>query len=287
MKNFLLLIFVIALFNSAFAQVELEQTYFEDNDGSYRFLTMQDIGNNEYKYILTQRGIYGDSLILLYNLNHSLFQKIIIPNISGYHNYIVPVFGSIAYTSNSDNTFGMFLSRYLFDSDEDIEYAVKYSNDPFVNIGIFNIYNIDGSIVKTINNFNYSKGIFFDENRNRKLIVINENSGGEEYFEVYSLGGTIPSKTITINSKEENLKLYNAYPNPSDGTYTIKYELPKNIESAEIVFYSLTGVELKRYTVDNNFNTLIVDNAEFPKGTYIYKLITSDNISKSKKVIQK
>ena len=46
------------------------------------------------------------------------------------------------------------------------------------------------------------------------------------------------------------------YPNPSQSTAIIEYHLPEGVNSAEIAFFSLDGKEVKRFKVNNTFNTL-------------------------------
>ena len=48
------------------------------------------------------------------------------------------------------------------------------------------------------------------------------------------------------------------------------YHLPNGINEGEIVFYDINGKEIKRYRVDNTFNTLIINNSDLPAGTYLY-----------------
>ena len=58
------------------------------------------------------------------------------------------------------------------------------------------------------------------------------------------------------------------YPNPSNGSVRLQYQLPKNEKDGELILYNLQGAEQKRYKIDNTFKDILLDNTQLPAGTY-------------------
>ena len=52
-----------------------------------------------------------------------------------------------------------------------------------------------------------------------------------------------------------------------------------------IQFRAIQGKEVKRYKVDNTFNSLELDARDLPGGTYLYQLISGSNSSSAKKMV--
>ena len=154
------------------------------------------------------------------------------------------------------------------------------------------ILNEDGNILLDVDSISYvynststpPRQCIFNTSSGTKLIL---NNIDESHVYVYSLSGTLPLGSVGIKSNESNVEinLSDSYPNPSNNTTRIDYKLPQGINSAEIVFYNLSGQELKRFNVDNSFNTLELNNSDLPAGTYLYHLMTKNSISSAKKMI--
>ena len=75
------------------------------------------------------------------------------------------------------------------------------------------------------------------------------------------------------------------YPNPSNGSVTLQYELPKNETEGELILYNMQGTEVKRYKVDNTFKDILLDNTQLPAGTYFYQLQTKKGAVGTKKMV--
>ena len=113
-------------------------------------------------------------------------------------------------------------------------------------------------------------------------------------------GTTFPSVTEPMHSVQyrekeeggiENQKLnLSIYPNPSDGQFTIEYQLPENTFSSKLKIYNIKGqmvFEINLQTVKEKQKQLI-SLTDLPSGMYFYKMEGSDVVNgKGKLVIQK
>jgi type IX secretion system substrate protein len=102
---------------------------------------------------------------------------------------------------------------------------------------------------------------------------------------VYGLPGFLSNSIQPVTNTFINEMMENIYPNPSNGNTTIEFNLPQGVNTGQLVIYNMQGVELKRYTVDNTFHTLLLNNSEFHAGTYFYQLQTASGASGAKKMI--
>ena len=75
------------------------------------------------------------------------------------------------------------------------------------------------------------------------------------------------------------------YPNPSNGSVRLQYQLPKNEKDGELILYNLQGAEQKRYKIDNTFKDILLDNTQLPAGTYFYQLQTKKGAVGTKKMV--
>ena len=274
MKNFLL-IALLALWMNAGAQITLEHFY---NNNKSTF-TVVRLSATNYKW-----AEIDSSTIKLYNANHSLYQTISIVN--------APV-------SPWDV---LFISATLFDTDSTtIEYMVDYSDGSMKGSGV-NIYRDNGAILFSEQSSSAFFGCFAMTDPVRPLWypILATNTGTKmvlvagydsltyipNAFKVYSLPGVYyPNTTPNISQIDNQMGLSNPYPNPSIISAQIDYTLPDGVDRGEIVFYDLTGNEVKRFTVDKTFNTLFVSTSDITAGTYYYQLQTTRQSSEGKKML--
>ncbi len=137
--------------------------------------------------------------------------------------------------------------------------------------------------------------IFYTPNGYKMVFQQSLFSGYDTTSYVYSLPGALPCgecangneiTTASPNTQQNNSGgLMNAYPNPAKNSTTIKYELPHGINQGDIVFYDLKGNEVKTFTVDRTFDSLLVSTADLAAGTYFYILRAGGNYVGSKKVV--
>ena len=95
------------------------------------------------------------------------------------------------------------------------------------------------------------------------------------------------SITTGIRQNEmDQLALKDLYPNPANGDNAmIEYHLPQGVNAAEIVLYSIDGIELKSYPVVANIHTLALSTNELNNGIYLYQLRTASTATALKKIV--
>ncbi|MBL7891423.1 MAG: T9SS type A sorting domain-containing protein [Bacteroidia bacterium] len=274
MKKIFLFAFIAFALNVK-AQFTLEHTY--DSAATWNYCT----GNASQlmivkfevsgeRYVKINR--CGPGSISIYDMNHAFIKKIslaALPHSAGQVDVII------------------YLSEHLFDADPGIEFM--YVSDSTV-FSTTKIYNEDGSLLFTSNgipniimNVHLQQYPIYNTSVGTKMILSYENGQAK----VFSLSGTL---TSAIQAANENILsqqslVSNPYPNPSTQSATIDYQLPDHINRGEIVFYNLQGKEVKRFTVDNTFDSLHISATDISAGTYYYLLVTESGSSTGKKMV--
>lgn len=250
-----------------YSQIFIENSYQHTPYSSrIRLVKLSSAG---YKYVTHNK----DSLNL-YNLNHTHYLTINIPVLNPPPNVSMSI--SIYYVSDE-----------LFNTNpSDIEYLLVY-NDASI-ISHCRVFDELGNILFSKDTANCSPGITGGESN-----FISYSSSGTKMFLwnnltnktfVCSLPGTLPCQDCTNGNNLDSEKLSN-YPNPTEGQTTIEYELPKGTTSADIVFYNMTGQEVKRFKITNEFNDIIINTTDLESGTYYYQLLTADGFKAGKKMV--
>ena len=111
-------------------------------------------------------------------------------------------------------------------------------------------------------------------------------SGEDGKAYVYGLAGTLTEGIVANpNNTQNGLMASTAYPNPARSSTKIDYTLPNGVNKGEIVFYDTQGKEVKRFNVDNTFNSLQISTEDLQSGLYYYNLQTTQGISEAKKLV--
>lgn len=98
----------------------------------------------------------------------------------------------------------------------------------------------------------------------------------------------VTNQQVNISAKgtSDVASLQQNFPNPFNGTTTIKYYLPANINNANINFYAVNGALLKSLKLTTKGNGSINLNAkELPSASYRYALIIDGKTIDSKQMI--
>jgi hypothetical protein len=214
--------------------------------------------------------------ISIYNLNHSLLKNI---SLSSF-----PV--NAPYGTVGDV---LYLSENLFNTDSKIEFMYSLVN--YGGSSVYTgIYNEDGVLIFSDSaiaavKVNYPLQQFPIYNTPEGTIMILSYKNGQA--KVFSLPGTLSEGIVEANGQlmQQSGTFSNLYPNPGNGAVTLVYELPIGESEGELVLYDLQGTEVKRYTVDNTFKDVIIDNTQLPAGTYFYQLQTSKGAVGTKKMV--
>ena len=98
--------------------------------------------------------------------------------------------------------------------------------------------------------------------------------------------GTLQETNETSVSIEEKSELQEAYPNPVEGVATFQMHLNPTVENAKIVVFSMDGKELNSYSIGSRGQVSILQSLEhLPAGTYLYSLITDNEVIATKQLI--
>jgi len=156
---------------------------------------------------------------------------------------------------------------------------------------ITNIYKENGSFIFSDTgsvmvhpNYEMQQYPIYNTSQGTKMILSYKNG----HAKVFSLAGTLSTSIEQANGQlmqAQNGQFSNLYPNPSNGSVTLQYELPKNETEGELILYNMQGTEVKRYKVDNTFKDILLDNKQLAAGTYFYQLQTKKGAVGTKKMI--
>lgn len=275
MNKLLILLFSV-LTISSYAQITLETTYATGSVAADD-LRIVKLSSSGYKF-----AINDTDKIVLYNLNHTVFKTINFPSIPDM--YGEPVI--------------LYISEELFDTDPtDVEYFFLYNDANYTRrCRVFDesgntLFAKDTANEVVANAFdNYHENFIVHTSSGTKM-TISDCPGKKAY--VYSLPGFLACHDCTngvtttrINTTESpTVKDISNYPNPTGSQTTIVYDLPKEVSIADLVIYSITGQEIKRFKVSSVFHDIIIDTNDLSSGTYYYQIQTSTGYSQSKKMV--
>ena len=273
MKKLLIILMIISV--NGFAQITLEQTYpIANSSGDY--LKLIKLSSSGYKYVA-----HDTSSIYLYNLNHTVFRTISIPHSPGELNW--------------GQFFTMYISEELFNTNPaDIEYLLYYNHGtPHCKVYEESgnvLFSLDSIYANQAQDIGYGNENFISYSPSGyKMILLNMNLGNQ----VYSLPGFLPcqdcsNSVVTSIRTDNNINKegnISNYPNPNSGETTIAYTLPQGTTIADLVIYSITGQELKRYKVTSAFHDILISTTDLEAGTYYYQIQTTTGFSAGKKMI--
>lgn len=271
-----LFLFTILLQKNSNAQINYEATY--QNAALFiasmpAELGIVNLGNNDYKYYQFNKTLHT---FKLYDLNHSLFQTVTIP------------------TTSSSSYVIQYISRNLFDCDTStIEYLINGFTPNQVKI-----YRTDGTLLlaedsahgySTVSNAVMVERRFIYSTPSGTKMMLDYDDGTARVFGLCGSlpcpidcnGGTEPASVNPLNNTDSG----NPYPNPSSNQIHVPYQLPAGELTGEIVFYNLSGAEVKRYKIDKTFSELILTASDLSAGSYYYQLQTLHSKSEGKKLL--
>ena len=106
--------------------------------------------------------------------------------------------------------------------------------------------------------------------KNKSHTVPNDNSDNEE-----GMMNEIPQG-----------KLYDNVPNPFSLSTEIRFEIPDNATSAQLMICNLNGVELKSYNLtQRGLGSVTIQGSELAAGMYLYTLLINNKIIDTKKMV--
>ena len=220
-----------------------------------------------YKYI---KVLNTSAKLVLYNLDHSLFKTI---------------------SFNQQGYDVLYISEHLFNLDDKIEYMVTGNSTPPNYIYQTYIYNEDGTLLfqgdslrpAIKQNIPQAQVPIYNTPNGTKMILTIAQGPTAGNARVYGLAGTLATGINTYTNNEQDGLM--AYPNPARSSTKIDYTLPNGVNKGEIVFYDTQGKEVKRFNVDNTFNTLMISTEDLQSGIYYYNLQTALGNTGAKKLV--
>ncbi len=277
MKKIILLALLFVLAHNIKAQITLDVVY----PNAKQKLYMVNLEVSGMKYVVKSEDP-GNRFLNFYNLNHSLWKTI---NCNTF-----PMMTSTNFTTTTPlyNFDAICISEKVFDCDNNIEFMYVSQGPTAWFTAIYNetaaallIADSMGPFVK-INIPNQYKPIY-NTPVGTKLILSHWNGSARVYNLPCALTTGLDLDNTLRNSTTE--ASMNVFPNPSFYESTINYHLPQGVNSAEIIINDISGKEIKRYKVDNNFSSLLIEQSEMAAGTYIYSLTANGKVIDSKKIV--
>jgi hypothetical protein len=280
MKN---LIFLGLLVHQSIAngQITLEHSY--NNAGQYAVdatwqqlyvVNLEDFGD---RYLFADK---ANKKLKFYKMDHSLWRTINFDH-------------AIDVNPNANVQFIAYLSQYLFDLDDGIEFLyMEYIASPTITLTT-QIVDENGTVLFTAENQGpvYTPSSpqlqvpIYNTSNGAKLILSDDGTGlGKAH--VYRLPGTLaagisPGPLHELAAMSAGF----AYPNPTANTTRIDYALPTSVNEGYIVLYTTGGQEVKRFRVDRTFNTLEITTDDLQSGTYYYNLQTTQGVSGGNRLV--
>jgi len=91
-----------------------------------------------------------------------------------------------------------------------------------------------------------------------------------------------PVKNTLSNQNPE--PIFDLYPNPNNGNFTLDYNLGQD-ETGRVIIFNTIGEQVGEYTLNGSEGTMNVSNPNLSNGVYLWKLYSNNQIIKYGKVI--
>ncbi|MFN8286025.1 MAG: T9SS type A sorting domain-containing protein [Chitinophagales bacterium] len=285
MKHTLLILIAFLFSVSVRGQIFLENTYYGDNDHFF-LIKLQYSG---YKYCSSITG----SAITLYNLDHSLYKQIPFPNMP----------------ANASSLDVGFITETLFDTDSsDIEYLLTFVVGGAGGTWQTRICDENGNILFSkdtatlqLNDYSFfpphamSPSIhgIYNTDQGAKMILIPDPMLDNDSIYVYNLPGLLEcnvcdgqrsTNTGMVNGANSNTA-FKVYPNPTNSFTFIDYQLPPDVDKANLLIFDAMGLEVSRREVNKSSTRITVPTNAFAQGSYFYALDIPGKGLSAKKVL--
>lgn len=250
----------------SFGQITYEKSY------PSQVLSIINLSASGQKYLL-----FDQQEIKLYNLDHSIYKTINIPEIDS------SISSTMVKYAKNNHTDQFCVSEHIFDLDDEIEFL--YKSITTYGWAKFILFNEDGEILWERDSI-FGSVLIYDTDNGLKMIVKNTLLSSGVYYpasrtEVFGLPG------ILMKSLSEEIEFANnsAYPNPASNQITIDFTLPNNDVSGEIKLFDVNGIFISSYDIDDTFGNLIINISDFTSGNYYYTLTSASGSSTSKFIV--
>lgn len=261
MKKLFFLLVLLFVFGFAHSQIIFEHSY--DYSGDYTKLA-----NSGYKIYLMD---VVNSQCRIYNTNHTVWKTINL-NVPA-NNYLYDI---------------KYVSENLFTTDNSLALAyVYYSYDATNQYYTYTakIVKENGTELLSIPGCQYIYVVDLGELGTKMEAYVFDYS--LLYYTVKTRYYTLPGNLVNgVQDRGlENLSASKAFPNPAGNNATIPYILPEGEFEGLLTITDMQGKTIKTYTVDRNFDHIIIETGQLPHGAYLYYLKSGNYSSRPEKLI--
>ena len=255
-----ILAMLVILTISAKAQITAESTY--SNVPGADFFGLVHLKNSGDKYVWV--GSATPKEVILYNLDHSVWKTINLSSFPG--SYVLTQYTSEEMFTTDGKVCLLLVAFNVIGASCATIIVNENSQVVFQELNFFpNEYSGSPAI------FNTTDGV--------KMRLIRSDTAKQA--KIYGLPGIITSTQETNDISNGSLS---AFPNPTAGIVTIKYDLPEGNNSGEITLSNSSGQQINNFKVDKTFNDLRIYTSDMPAGIYFWQL-KSGNYKTTQKMI--
>jgi len=114
-----------------------------------------------------------------------------------------------------------------------------------------------------------------------------------EFYDSLTLTFPLYAKTTIeyhlsgLGVNEDKFVFKGPYPNPSTQTAVFEYNLPTNVNAAQLIIRNMLGVEMENTSFTSRNGKKMIDVSKYPSGVYFYSIAMDGKIAQSKKLIVK
>lgn len=183
-----------------------------------------------------------------------------------------------------------YVSQHLFNSDDAVEMLIVYYQYVQTSNSYYYVYTtqvIDeyGSVLLDVPLGAYSL-VYNTKDVGSKLLVYKMDYSVFPYpvtTKIYSIPGVLSGtgEEQILNSKVESGL---AFPNPSNGNFSLNYSIPGQPRESWFILYNLEGAEILREPLSPERNQVDVARPDLPAGQYLYRIVTPNYQSRGHKL---
>jgi len=261
MKKTGFLLVLLFMFGFAHSQITFEHSY--DYSGDYTKLA-----NSGYKIFLMD---VVNSKCLIYNTNHTLWKTINLSVPANNYLYDIKYVSENLFTT--DNSLALAYIYYSYNATNDYytytARIIKENGTELLSIpGCQLLYVVDLGDLGT-----KMEAYVFDYS--------------QLYYTVKTRYYTLPGNLVygVQDQPAKDFSSLKAFPNPAGNFTKVPYTLPEGEFEGTLTITDLQGKTVQTYTVDRNFDHIIIQTGELPRGAYLYYLQSGSYNSRPEKLI--
>jgi len=217
-------------------------------------------------------------------------------------------------TNNEGEPLGDTVTVYGDPEVSGIDFGAIFTNNKDENVNISVRRDTIHMLVGTSSYFKWNQTLAPSVDLSEAYIVNAGESTPVDYFKVYyqpygQIGiSIIQFRFQNINSENEfvkliikfnttsddideniirNMTISDLYPNPAQDMISIEYDMPREVESANVRIVNVLGSVVKEVPLDTRDNKLSIDVSNLNDGIYFYSIFINDELYNTEKLIVK